>query len=297
MSGIMDPSKVSGGTFANTLGWLEQSRGKDISTTYAASMNAYTQTQAQLSNDIQSMEAMRYNMNNDIQKFKSELITKMPGAYEGLSKKDRESIENGTPSKSVYEKMDEWSKDIYTRNQAWEEEQKQMQREEHNLKMETGSAPKQKLDFITNIQGAQEWLAKQREENGFSESDITSQEMIDQGLAGEQGTSSSKSLYNSVDDYWTAFFTTMKNSPTADPADVQGYLSKFVSPSDRVLVDISGKVEQGMDGFQKIVSQLEKQFGGQQGIEDANAGLSDKSISKELYSAYIDAKLKLMINQ
>lgn len=41
-----DPTKVSGGTFADIIGWVENRRGADIGKTYAATMETYTQERA-----------------------------------------------------------------------------------------------------------------------------------------------------------------------------------------------------------------------------------------------------------
>jgi len=189
ISGIMDPSKVSGGTFSNVLGWLEKNRGVDISRTYQSSMNAYTSSQETLSKEIQFLENMRQDMETDIRKFKTDLITNFPGVYEGLSEKEKKDIDFGNTPKSLYQKMDSWAKDVYDRKLRWEEEDRSMDRamqevdkqlklaQTDDIKTDIAEKKNISLDFIEDFSGFKQDLIKLRDKGNYT------------------------ALYNTVDDY------------------------------------------------------------------------------------------------
>jgi len=224
MSGFMDPSKVSGGTFSNTLGWLEQSRGKSISDTYNSSMNAYTQTQSQLSNDIQNLESMRTNMINNANQFKSDLITKMPGVYETLSPSERKSLNNGTTPASVYSKMDSWSKAVYDREIQWEEQDRRLK----EFVAKGGPEAEQVDKFNNDLNGALGWLKDQK--SGETE------------VAGPGNMTSFKrndKIFNTIDEYRTAVTNLKAKYPSVDDKDIEYALISSLSPDDQLKVQMT----------------------------------------------------------
>jgi len=120
--------------------------------------------------------------------------------------------------------------------------------------------------------------------------------MIDQGLvSGEQtGTSKSMSMYNNIDDVWTAAFEVLKTTPEASLKDVLNVLSLNASPSERAMLDISGNVEAGISSMRNFTTQLEQKYGGKSFWETA---VPDVDVPQKLYDAYWDADIEVMKNQ
>lgn len=54
-----DPTKVSGGTFANIIGSLEQERGKDVSKIHGANFGAYREVQAEINKRLEYLQDLR----------------------------------------------------------------------------------------------------------------------------------------------------------------------------------------------------------------------------------------------
>jgi len=287
-----NPTQVSGGTMSSVLGWLEGNRGRTVSDLYKTTMQAYQKTQDWIGSELSTLRTLRYNIQNNVQQFKWDMVKNMPGVYESLSDKEKKSIETGSPVKSVYLQLDEWSKDVDERNKKWQDEQRQMAKEEHDLRMQEGSTSQKKADYITNIMGAMNTLAERRH-GTYTNEEINNQEMIDQGIAPGKTTGTSESkLYNTVDDYWTSFFQVMNASSEADPVEVQSFLSKFLSPSDRVAVDISGRVSSGIEGMRAAVDQMERQYG--KDAMETGVGGNGEIVNDTLLNKYWDAKWDLM---
>jgi len=72
----VDPSKVSGGTFASILTYLEKNRGQDISKTYASTMDAYREAQSQIREDMLRLQDEKQRQKERIQN----LMAQAPGA-------------------------------------------------------------------------------------------------------------------------------------------------------------------------------------------------------------------------
>jgi hypothetical protein len=64
-----DPTKVSGGTFADIIGWVEAKRGADIGKTYAATMDTYNQEKT----TAEQKRQFNLNMAFDTLRFQKEL--------------------------------------------------------------------------------------------------------------------------------------------------------------------------------------------------------------------------------
>ena len=64
-----DPTKVSGGTFADIIGWVEAKRGADIGKTYAATMDTYNQERA----TAEQRRQFNLNLAFDTLRFQKEL--------------------------------------------------------------------------------------------------------------------------------------------------------------------------------------------------------------------------------
>lgn len=175
IGGVMDPTKVSGGTMSGILGWLEGNRGKDISSMYGSTMQGFIKSQEMVSGEIKYLTEMRYNMKNDLNKFKVDLAKNFPGVFNEMSSKDRQELDGGNIPDSLYSKMDNWSKDVYEREMRWEEEDRAMAKAMNELNMEYKQAQTDELkseiakkkelagSFFGDIQGYKDTLAKLRQ--------------------------------------------------------------------------------------------------------------------------------------
>ena len=246
---------------------------------------------------------MKYNIQNNIQEFKLNLIKNAPGVYESMSKNDKESIDVGMPSKNVYKLMDIFSKDVYGRQKRQEEMEMKMKQEEHDLNMKLGQmklsegTPEQKrLKFVNSLQEAQQDMVKRRQERQKqAQPEYT---YFEGGGEMATGNKSDYGMYNDISDYWDNFWDVMKNSPEADPLEVQKFLIDGLSPSDRTAVDFTGEIseniESGIFAAKKIVEAYEKQYKGEQGVIDA---FDMGDLDSTHYNQYMEAKTKLMIYQ
>jgi len=299
----MNPTQVSGQTFSSVMEWLEQERGKPLSEIYSSTMKTYITAQEMLQSDIQNLRTMKYNIQNNIQEFKLNLIKNAPGVYESMSKNDKESIDVGMPSKNVYKLMDIFSKDVYGRQKRQEEMEMKMKQEEHDLNMKLGQmklsegTPEQKrLKFVNSLQEAQQDMVKRRQERQKqAQPEYT---YFEGGGEMATGNKSDYGMYNDISDYWDNFWDVMKNSPEADPLEVQKFLIDGLSPSDRTAVDFTGEIseniESGIFAAKKIVEAYEKQYKGEQGVIDA---FDMGDLDSTHYNQYMEAKTKLMIYQ
>lgn len=289
ISGYINPTQVSGGNFSNIMGWLEQERGKPISEIYSSTMKAYMTSQEMLQNDIQNLRTMKYNIQNNIQQFKLDLIKNAPGVYESLSNKDKKSIEVGMPSKSVYALMDEFTKDVYDRQKKMEDLEFQWKKEEHELRMRNDDPAQQRKDLITNLRGAVQTLAQKRQATTMKKSVGAS---LSGGLVSDEVKEDIRgaSIYNDLNDAWTVFWNVMEASPTADPLYVQSVIAKTLTPNDRVLFDISEKVSSGIDAMEESRRELEKMYGGK--AEDVFKGIQQGKIPSSMGNLYVDSLWK-----
>jgi len=57
LSKQFDPTKVSGGTFRDIMGWVEQKRGVDTSKVYGATMQGYTASQQEIGTQLDRLKA------------------------------------------------------------------------------------------------------------------------------------------------------------------------------------------------------------------------------------------------
>lgn len=174
IGGTMNPSQVSGGTMSSILGWLEGNRGKDVSSMYSSTMQGFMKSQEMISGEIKYLTEMRYNMKNDLDKFKIDLSKNFPGVFNDLSSKEQQDMEGGVIPDSLYKKMDTWSKDVYEREMKWEEEDREMERAINEIDIEYKTAQtdkikseaKEKLDiaqnFMEDVKSMNSSLAKLR---------------------------------------------------------------------------------------------------------------------------------------
>lgn len=213
LGGYMDPTKVSGGQFSNILGWVEGNRGRDISDMYGESMRAYTKTQELIGDDIKYFTDLRDKMKTNLQEFRATLAKDFPGVYQNMSSKERQDLEDGNIPDTLYDKMDEWSKDVYDRKLQWERDDRAMAKTIHDLdvaykqaqtdEIRAEIAEKQKVvggatDKMTELR---ESLAKKRQ--SFSDLEVKTQEQMDMGDYEGSGYSAGSALtkpYNSPED-------------------------------------------------------------------------------------------------
>lgn len=65
-----DPTKVSGGTFADIMGWVEKNRGIDTSKVYGATMQGYQASQQEIGNQLDRMKSEEKNKADELRQLK-----------------------------------------------------------------------------------------------------------------------------------------------------------------------------------------------------------------------------------
>ena len=123
-----DPTKVSGGTFADIMGFVESHRGADISRIASSTTRAYGEAQQQIGQTLENMKADRNKLQADARQFKFEMASKYPGLYNNLSDDEKQSIDDGEPSLGVFAKFDAYTAEAKAKEDAWEAEKRAMTR-------------------------------------------------------------------------------------------------------------------------------------------------------------------------
>lgn len=104
-----DPSKVSGGTFSDIIGWVEAKRGADIGKTYAATMDTYNQERA----TAEQRRQFNLNMAFDTLRFQKELKLNKQKVKDAQNQFDASSKADSTAAaqdQAFKEKQFEWLK-------------------------------------------------------------------------------------------------------------------------------------------------------------------------------------------
>jgi hypothetical protein len=104
-----DPTKVSGGTFSDIIGWVEAKRGADIGKTYAATMDTYNQERA----TAEQRRQFNLNLAFDTLRFQKELklskqkVKDAQSQFEASQKADSSSA---AQDQAFKERQFEWLK-------------------------------------------------------------------------------------------------------------------------------------------------------------------------------------------
>ena len=65
-----DPTKVSGGTFADIMGWVEKNRGVDTSKVYGATMQGYQASQQEIGGQLDKLKATEQGKADELRQLK-----------------------------------------------------------------------------------------------------------------------------------------------------------------------------------------------------------------------------------
>lgn len=65
-----DPTKVSGGTFADIMGWVEKNRGIDTSKVYGATMQGYQASQSEIGSQLDKLKAEEQGKADELRQLK-----------------------------------------------------------------------------------------------------------------------------------------------------------------------------------------------------------------------------------
>jgi hypothetical protein len=104
-----DPSKVSGGTFSDIIGWVEAKRGSDIGKTYAATMDTYNQERS----TAEQRRQFNLNMAFDTLRFQKELKlskSKIKQAKAEFDTGQKADAEAAAQDRAFKERQFEWLK-------------------------------------------------------------------------------------------------------------------------------------------------------------------------------------------